>query len=75
MYPLNTGVRMIDFEISLKALIPGVFMGGSDDEKGYGGFCTRLHLPYDLVFTSDHGPVIPQTLQLIAGPWMDFEMK
>lgn len=72
VYPLNTGVRMIDFEISLKALIPGVSMGGSDDEKGYGGFCTRLQLPGDLVFTSDHGPVIPQTLQVIAGPWMDF---
>jgi hypothetical protein len=72
VYPSKTGVRMIDFEISLKALIPGITMGGSDDEKGYGGFCARLKLPDDLVFTSEHGPVIPQTLQVIAGTWMDF---
>jgi hypothetical protein len=72
VYPSQTGVRMIDFEISLKALVQGVTMGGSDDEKGYGGFCARLRLPDDLVFTSDHGPVVPQTLQVIAGPWMDF---
>lgn len=72
VYPSQTGVRMIDFEISLKALVQGVTMGGSDDEKGYGGFCARLRLPDNLVFTSDHGPVVPQTLQVIAGPWMDF---
>ncbi|MFO7668036.1 MAG: DUF6807 family protein [Bacteroidales bacterium] len=72
VYPSQTGLRIIDFEISLKALVQGVTMGGSDDEKGYGGFCARLRLPDDLVFTSDHGPVVPQTLQVIAGPWMDF---
>ncbi len=47
-------------------------MGGSDDEKGYGGFCARIKLPDDLVFTSVNGPVIPQTTQVIAGPWMNF---
>ncbi|MFH0757505.1 MAG: DUF6807 family protein [Bacteroidota bacterium] len=72
VYPSKKGVRIIDFEVALQALIPGVSMGGSDDEKGYGGFCARLKLPDDLAFTSDHGLVIPQNLQLIAGPWMDF---
>jgi hypothetical protein len=70
--PLKAGVRAIDFLISLRATVPGVSLGGSDDEKGYGGFCTRIKMPDDLVFTSNNRPVKPQTLQIIAGPWMDF---
>ena len=69
---LKSGIRMMDFEISLRALVPGVSLGGSDDEKGYGGFCTRIKMPDDLIFTSTNGPVTPQTLQIKAGPWMDF---
>ena len=72
VHPLKSGIRSIDFEISLQALVPGVSLGGSDDEKGYGGLCTRIKLPDDLVFTSDNRPVTPKTLQIIAGPWMDF---
>jgi hypothetical protein len=72
VYQIKTGIRIIDFEISLRALVPGVGLGGSDDEKGYGGFCTRIKTPDDLVFTSTKGPVIPENLQIIAGPWMDF---
>ena len=47
-------------------------MGGSADEKGYGGFCVRVKLPPSLVFTSEKGKVTPQNLQLKSGPWMDF---
>ena len=72
VHQLKAGLRIIDFEISLKALVPGVSIGGSDDEKGYGGFCARIKLPKDLVFTSEKGPVIPQNLPLEAGSWMNF---
>ena len=72
VHPVENGLRKIDFEITLLALAPNVSIGGSEDEKGYGGFCTRIRLPADLVFTSAKGQVIPQTLQIIAGPWMDF---
>ena len=72
VHPLQQGIRLIDFEISLSALVPGVSIGGSDDEKGYGGFCVRSRLPENMAFTSAAGPVIPQTLQIDAGPWMDF---
>ena len=65
-------VRIIDFEIRLKGLVPGVSIGGADDEKGYGGFCLRIKTPPDLVFTSANGRVSPQNLQISAGPWMDF---
>ncbi len=64
--------REIDFEISLKALTPGVQLGGSDDIKGYGGFCARIKLPKSLSFTSSNGSVIPQEGQVVAGDWMDF---
>ncbi len=66
------GIRMIDFEIALKALIPGVSLGGSEDEKGYGGFCARIKLPANLSFTGKNGPVMPKEGQVIAGEWMDF---
>ena len=66
------GVRKIDFEIRLKALVPGVSLGGADDEKGYGGLCLRIKTPEDLIFTSTNGPVTPQNLQITAGSWMDF---
>jgi hypothetical protein len=65
-------LRSIDFEISLKALVPGVQLGGSEDIKGYGGFCARIKLPKDLSFISSEGAVIPQEGQVVAGAWMDF---
>jgi hypothetical protein len=71
VYPAEPNVRKIDFEISIKALVPGVQIGGSDDEKGYGGFCPRVKLPDGLIFTSTDGPVTPQNTQIKAGPWMD----
>lgn len=72
VHPLKAGIRKLDFEISLRALVPGLSIGGSDDEKGYGGFCTRLKLPDDLSFVSDNEAVEPKTLQIVAGSWMDF---
>jgi hypothetical protein len=72
VHGLENDIRKIDFSISLKALVPGVELGGADNEKGYGGLCARLKLPDDLTFTSASGPVIPQTLQINAGAWMDF---
>jgi len=65
-------IRKIDFEITLKSLVPGVQIGGSEDAKGYGGFCARIKLPKSLVFTSGSGPVIPLEGQVVAGAWMDF---
>jgi hypothetical protein len=71
VYPKEPNLRKIDFEISLKALVSGVQIGGADDEKGYGGFCPRIKLPDGLIFTSTNGPVKPQNTQIKAGPWMD----
>lgn len=72
VHQLKSDIRKIDFEITLKALVPRLQIGGSADEKGYGGFCARIKLPDDLIFTSEKGRVTPQELQIKAGPWMDF---
>ncbi|MCD6598094.1 MAG: PmoA family protein [Bacteroidales bacterium] len=71
IFKAKENFRIIDFEILLKPLVSDVFLGGSDNEKGYGGFSWRTRLPEDAVFTSSEGPVTPQTLQIEAGPWMD----
>jgi hypothetical protein len=69
----QSGIRRIDFETSLMALVAGVQLGGSEEvEKGYGGFCARIKIPKGLVFTSEGGPVTPMEGQVHAGPWMDF---
>lgn len=72
VHQLKAGIRAIDFVINLKAIVPGVSIGGSDNERGYGGFSARIKLPEDLIFTSENGPVIPQNLPIKAGMWMDF---
>ena len=72
VYKADSSLRKIDFEIKLTAAVPNLEIGGSADQKGYGGFCIRMRLPEGLIFTSDNGPVTPQELQVKAGPWMDF---
>ncbi len=72
IHPKENDIRKIDFEIQLHALTNNVRIGGSDDEKGYGGFCLRLRLPEQILFTSSGGKVVPQLLQVNSGKWMDF---
>jgi len=64
--------RAIDFEIRLLALVEKVSLGGSETEKGYGGFSVRLRLPEGLRFTARAAAVKPQFASLAAGPWLDF---
>jgi hypothetical protein len=64
--------RILDFDINLFALVDHLEIGGSDDPKGYGGFCLRLKLPADLSFISENKKVIPEETAVFAGPWMDF---
>ncbi len=63
--------RAIDFEIALRALAPGIRIGGSEDAKGYGGFSVRVRMPEGLAFTGAGGPVTPEETAVRAGPWVD----
>ena len=63
--------RVIDFQISLRALEKNLKIGGSDDEKGYGGFSVRMKLPGDITFTSAKGDIEPIVNQMTEGTWID----
>lgn len=64
--------RIIDFSILLKPVVQNLKLGGSDDPKGYGGFCLRLKLPDNIKFISGGNGVEPTETPVMAGPWMDF---
>ena len=71
IYPRKNNYRIIRFEISLLALEKNLKIGGSDDEKGYGGFSVRMKLPEDVQFTSNKGKVVPENSAVEAGKWMN----
>lgn len=72
VYRSSAHLRVIDFDIKLLPLKEDLSIGGSDDEKGYGGFCLRLKLPEDILFVSGDTAVTPRETAIHAGPWMDF---
>lgn len=71
IHPLKGKFRRIDFEISLLALKENVQLGGSNDEKGYGGFSLRMKLPSDVVFTGPKGIVEPDVNQVESPGWVN----
>ncbi len=72
IYKSTENYRVIDFDIRIAALVDSLKLGGSDDPKGYGGFCLRLSLPNDILFVSNDSTVTPQETAVAAGPWMNF---
>lgn len=73
MYPKTGNYRRIDFEIRLKALTDHLSIGGSTDEKGYGGFSVRLKLPADVNFIGENGLVEPANTAIDAGNAMKID--
>ncbi len=69
--PSTANYRVIDVEISLRALVPELKIGGSEDEKGYGGFSVRLKMPDTPQFASDEGPFSPTENALRTGHWVN----
>lgn len=72
VHKADRNARQIDFEIRLRALVDGLLLGGSTDDKGYSGFSTRIKLPKDLQFVGRKGAVEPKRLAVEGGPWLDF---
>ena len=70
--PAEGSHRKIDFDIRLAALQEDVYLGGSEDAKGYGGFSVRVKMLDDLHFTAAAGPVLPARDPVQAGDWVDF---
>lgn len=71
VYPEEDAYRAIDVTIELRALVDSVRIGGSEDEKGYGGFSPRIKLPEDVRFVGPDGSVQPEVTAVDAGPWLD----
>lgn len=71
VHPKQPHFRLIDIEIALLALEPNMKIGGSEDEKGYGGFSPRIRLSDDIVFTDPTGKITPTNLPIPASEWMD----
>ena len=70
--PSQPNLRILDFDLRLRALQPGVRIGGSDDVKGYGGFSPRIRLADDVKFFSQLGQVTPRWKAAVdGGAWMD----
>lgn len=67
---VEDGVRRIDFEIRLRALRPGIALGGSENVKGYGGFSTRFALNPPLKFYGPGGVAEPKVGAVPAGKWL-----
>ncbi len=66
------GMRKIDFDIRLTPLQDDFRLGGSEDDKGYGGFSLRVKMLPDLTFAAANGPVAAGRNAVDAGAWMDF---
>ena len=63
----------LDFEVALVPLLAGVRIGGSEDEKGYGGFSVRVKTPEDLQFFLKNGSLTPENTPVSAGGWVDLK--
>lgn len=72
IHPKKNGKRAIDFTIRIHALQNQLYIGGSDNEKGYGGFSLRIKLPENITFTAEYGQAEPKNTAVSASPWMDF---
>jgi hypothetical protein len=59
--------RVVDFQLSFRAMVDGVRIGGSDDEKGYGGFSPRIRLTGQETFRSDGMELDPGINAITAG--------
>jgi len=71
IHPSTARQRLIDFDISLTAMLRDVRIGGSDDVKGYGGFSPRIKLNSKQVFRFESGEVEPKKVAIQGGPWVD----
>ena len=72
VHPAGSGFRRIDFRIELLAIEEGMRIGGSEDDKGYGGFSVRTRLPEGIRFTGRDGEIEPTRPPVEAGPWVDW---
>lgn len=73
VFPTLNGHRLVDIEIQLLAMNPNTSIGGSNNDKGYGGFSARIKLPDDISFHGTNGSVTPRDTPVKSEGWVSFE--
>jgi hypothetical protein len=70
---IKAQARAIDFTIELSSLADAELkLGGAENDKGYGGFSTRIVMPKDLAMNGPKGKVTPIRTPVPAGEWLNF---
>ncbi len=72
VHPSEESLQLVDFDVRITALQDGLRLGGSEDDKGYGGFSVRVGMVEGLRFTAAEGPVQAARGPLLVGDWVDF---
>lgn len=71
VHPRTSNYRRIDFKLQFSALENNLFIGGSDDEKGYGGFTLRMKTNAQTQFSSGvEKQITPQNLSVSVGQYV-----
>ena len=63
----------LDFDISMTSTQQALSIGGSNDNKGYGGFSARLMMGENVTFYDVDGQVEPDNEQVQAGNWIHMD--
>jgi hypothetical protein len=71
VFPRQPHYRVIDFRLVMTALVDDLRIGGSEDEKGYGGFSPRIRLEGDEQFLSANATLEPTITAIEAGTWVN----
>lgn len=72
IYKEASNYYTLDFDINLHPQVDELAVGGSEDEKGYGGFSARLKLGDNPAFFDVAGEVVPKNTQIQGGNWIKF---
>lgn len=71
-YPLDGGARRVELEVRLTALRAGIALGGTDDDKGYGGLSFRLRDTGRAVLQSGGQELHATVARMATGPAVRF---
>lgn len=70
--PLRAGARRLEFDTTITSRIDALSLGGSEDDRGFGGFSIRLVDPEHLTFSSGGKMITPNGGAITAGASMGF---
>jgi len=70
--PLKGGARRLAFDTKIVSRVDALGLGGSEDDRGFGGFSIRLIDPEHLTFASGGKAIVPNGAALTAGSTMGF---